>query len=263
MATPAERAAIDAVLSLSHPAHGTVSGTGSGTAPGTALGTAPGTPAPGTPAPSTQHPAPGTRHLLLPALHAAQGRAGWISEGALNYICEQLSVPPAEAFGVASFYALFSLQPRPPVVHVCDDIAGRANGAEGICQDLGQHVGAKGESLMNAGAMWLLSPCLGQCDRAPAALAQRAGSDPRDWTMTSVTADDIVAILRNETSRVVSDELGAPQPRSGEGGPVRRSCEAAKAEPRSTRIHPACCVASASWIRRVSMRIGPTAAMRR
>ena len=84
-------------------------------------------------APGTQqHPAPGTRHpalstapgrsLLLPALHAAHGRIGWISEGALNYICEQLSVPPADAYGVASFYGMFSLVPRPQaVVHVCDE----------------------------------------------------------------------------------------------------------------------------------------------
>jgi NADH-quinone oxidoreductase subunit F len=157
--------------------------------------------------------------LLLPTLHAAQGRAGWISEGALNYICERLSVPPAEAFGVASFYALFSLQPRPPlVVHVCDDIACRANGAEGICQDLGRRVGAQGESLINAGAMWLRSPCLGQCDRAPAALVQRAGKDPRDWTMTTVTADDIVAILSHEKSDVASDVLVPAKPRSGGGG---------------------------------------------
>jgi NADH-quinone oxidoreductase subunit F len=208
VAAPEERAAIDAALLSSH------------AAPGPAPGTeAPGTKAPGTQAPSTQHLAPGTRSLLLPALHAAQARAGWISEGALNYICERLSVPPAEAFGVASFYALFSLRPRPPlVVHVCDDIACRANGAEGICQDLERRVGAEGESLMNGGAMWLRSPCLGQCDRAPAALVQGAGTDPRDWTMTSVTADDIVATLREQKSDVMSGFLVPPKPRSGEGG---------------------------------------------
>ena len=212
VATPEERAAIDAVLPSLHPARGTDPGTDPGTQ-------APGTLAPGTQAPSTQHLAPGTRSWLLPALHAAQGRVGWISEGALNYICDQLSVPPAEAFGVASFYALFSLQPRPPlVVHVCDDIACRANEAEGICRDLERRVGAEGESLLNGGAMWLRSPCLGQCDRAPAALVQRAGSDPRDWTMTSVTADHVVAILRNEKPDVVSDVLVPPKPASGESG---------------------------------------------
>ena len=195
VATPAERAAIDAVLSPSLAATPTVSGTDPGTP---ALGTAArGTGAPSTLAPSTV--APQRRDLLLPALHAAHSRVGWISEGALNHLCERLSVPPAEAFGVASFYALFSLQPRPPlVVHVCDDIACRANGAEGICQDLERRVGAQSEPLMNGGAMWLRSPCLGQCDRAPAVLVQRAGGDPREWTMTSVTADDIAATLRDE-----------------------------------------------------------------
>jgi len=30
-------------------------------------------------------------------------------------------VPPAEAYGVATFYAMFSTEPRPgAVVHVCD-----------------------------------------------------------------------------------------------------------------------------------------------
>src|ERR1051325_5481484 len=66
------------------------------------------------------------RTLLLPALHALQGAVGWISEGGLNYVCERLTVPPAEAYGVASFYAMFTTEPRPPtMVHVCDDIACR------------------------------------------------------------------------------------------------------------------------------------------
>jgi NADH-quinone oxidoreductase subunit F len=86
----------------------------------------------------------GTRTLLLPALHAAQARVGWISEGALNHLCERLSVPPAEAYGVASFYDMFSMKPRPPSVeHVCDDIACRVNGAEALCRDLEDRQGRR------------------------------------------------------------------------------------------------------------------------
>jgi len=130
-------------------------------------------------------------------------------------------VPPAEAYGVASFYALFSLQPRPPlVVHVCDDIACRANGAAAMCQDLERRFGLQGAPLNSGGATWLRSPCLGQCDRAPAALVQRAGSDPRDWTLTRVTVDGIAATLRNEKPDVVSDVLVPPKPHSSDGGPV-------------------------------------------
>ena len=49
------------------------------------------------------------RHRLLPTLHALHERAGWISPGALNYIARRLTVPPADVYGVATFYALFSL----------------------------------------------------------------------------------------------------------------------------------------------------------
>ncbi len=102
------------------------------------------------------------RDLLLPALHAAQEAAGWISPGALNHLCRVLDVPPAEAYGVASFYALFSTEPRPPrVVHVCDDLACRIRGGKELRADFERR-----------GEHCLPSPCLGQCDRGPAALVQ-------------------------------------------------------------------------------------------
>jgi hypothetical protein len=61
------------------------------------------------------HAARARRHLLLPALHALQdrGTAG-SAEGGLNYICRRLAVPPAEAWGVVTFYHLFATTPRPP-----------------------------------------------------------------------------------------------------------------------------------------------------
>ncbi|HEX7281550.1 MAG TPA: NAD(P)H-dependent oxidoreductase subunit E, partial [Vicinamibacterales bacterium] len=55
----------------------------------------------------------GDRDLLLPALHAVQDGIGWISHGALNYICRRLAVPPAEAWGVVTFYHLLATDPQP------------------------------------------------------------------------------------------------------------------------------------------------------
>jgi NADH-quinone oxidoreductase subunit F len=61
------------------------------------------------------------RHLLITVLHAVQERIGWISPGAIDHIAERLTVPPAEAYGVASFYALFRTAPSPgAVVHICE-----------------------------------------------------------------------------------------------------------------------------------------------
>src|SRR5215472_17612410 len=90
------------------------------------------------------HAARSRRDLLLPALHAVQSRFGWIPPGALDYICRRLTVPPAEAHGVVTFYHLFSLSPRPPAVaHVCDDIACRIKGAEAICAELDRRLGSE------------------------------------------------------------------------------------------------------------------------
>src|SRR5438067_3772645 len=97
------------------------------------------------------------RHLLLPVLHAIQDRTGWVSRGALEYACRRLSIPPAEAYGVVTFYARFAPQDRGLVaLHVCDDIACMLAGAKVV-------EGAHG------------SPCLGLCDRAPATLTERFG----------------------------------------------------------------------------------------
>ena len=86
------------------------------------------------------------RPLLLPALHALQSRVGWISQGGLNYVCQRLTVPPAEAYGVATFYAMFSVEPRPAtVVHVCDDLACRIGG-DALCRELERTVGPPGRS---------------------------------------------------------------------------------------------------------------------
>ena len=66
---------------------------------------------------------------------------GWISEGGLNYVCQRLTVPPAEAYGVATFYAMFSVEPRPrTVVHVCDDLACRLDG-DALCAELERTAG--------------------------------------------------------------------------------------------------------------------------
>ena len=70
------------------------------------------------------------RHLLLPVLHDVRDAIGWLSEGAVNEIATALQVPPAEVYGVASFYELFAFEDpgSPSVVHVCDDTACRLSG---------------------------------------------------------------------------------------------------------------------------------------
>ena len=147
----------------------------------------------------TWRAAAGHRHQLLPGLRAIQGRFGWVSPGALGYLCTRLRIPPAEAYGVATFYALFSLTERPPtVLHVCDDLACHAAGAPALTAELATRLGPAGEP--RAGATWLRSPCLGLCEHAPAAMLTVAGLRPRDGAWGPVTADAAVAAVATSTA---------------------------------------------------------------
>ncbi len=191
--TAAERAAVDAVL-------GAPTNAWDGGARGSAR---------------DAHTAPGgksvrdRRHELIPALHALQGRVGWISEGGLGYVCERLGVPPADAWGVATFYALFATTPRPQrVLHVCDDVGCRNRGTREIEHALES---ACGRSVREAPAgsqvvlderdgAWMHSPCLGLCDAAPAALLTIAGETPVERLLGHVTPQQAVGLVTGSDS---------------------------------------------------------------
>ena len=151
------------------------------------------------------HEARGKRHLLLPALRAAQDRVGWISEGALNYICTRLTVPPADAWGVATFYALFSTTPRPRnVIHVCDDIACKCRGADALIpkfiEALGpEHHAPSGDQVAVGDVAWVRSPCLGMCDQAPAMLVQQFGAEPREELIGNLTGELLREMTADDT----------------------------------------------------------------
>ncbi|MFJ3776954.1 NADH-ubiquinone oxidoreductase-F iron-sulfur binding region domain-containing protein [Streptomyces sp. NPDC090075] len=151
------------------------------------------------------------RDLLLPGLHAVNDRIGWISEGALDYLCRRLTVPPAEAYGVATFYAMFSVKPRPAtVLHVCTDLACTAAGAADLCAGVEERLGP--------GVHLERSPCLGLCERAPAALAVRAG-DPVH-TAVSAPATVTAAVLAATAPDSAPEEPPAAMavPQAGQEG---------------------------------------------
>jgi NADH-quinone oxidoreductase subunit F len=138
------------------------------------------------------------RHRLLPVLHAVQDRIGWISPGALNYAALRLDVAPAEVHGVASFYGMFALAPRPPLVaHVCNDIGCQIRGADNLCRELTQKLGTAGSPCLGGKAIWMHSQCLGLCERAPAALVISAGKSPQECVLAPATAGTIRSSLND------------------------------------------------------------------
>ena len=203
LASPAERAAVDAVLGP--PESGWRGGPRDAVLDGhVARG---------------GHEARARRDLLLPVLHAIQSRIGWISQPALNYVSRRLTIPPAEAWGVATFYALFATKARPPVVaHVCDDLACALAGADSICADLTRSVGGEGTPIDDGRATWLRSPCLGLCEQAPALLVTQAGETPIASATGPVDAAGVAARMREDRSRGWTEYGPSPIPQRGQPG---------------------------------------------
>jgi NADH-quinone oxidoreductase subunit F len=139
------------------------------------------------------------RHLVLPMLHALNDRTGWISPGGVNYVGERLGVAPADVYGVATFYAFFATKPRAPrVIEVCDDIACMCAGSQALCDTLEATIGPPGQSTPD-GTTWLRSPCLGLCDRAPAAMIRAGGTAPAFGRLWPANAARIAQVIGGET----------------------------------------------------------------
>ena len=104
------------------------------------------------------------------------------------------------------------VEPRPPrVVHVCEDLACRCHGSQELIAQLEERFGAEGELSDDGSATWFRSPCLGQCDRAPAAHA-------------STLAGEHAARARARARRRAAAVLGAARGRRRPGRRPSRRC---------------------------------------
>lgn len=139
------------------------------------------------------------RSDLLRLLHAIQGELGWLPEGALAELADRMNLPFPEVWGVATFYAMFRLEkPRGVVVQVCDDVPCRLRGAGELLAALEARYGPPRRFMGLAHGVrtaparpgpvdWETVPCLGQCDRAPAAVV--AGRLQREASLEAIAQE--------------------------------------------------------------------------
>jgi formate dehydrogenase len=110
---------------------------------------------------------PRHRDLLIEHLHLIQDTYHQISAAHLAALADEMRIPFAEAFEVATFYAHFDVvkegdAPVPPLtVRVCDSLTCEMLGAQKLLSDLQGAVGP--------GVRVVRAPCVGLCDQAPVA----------------------------------------------------------------------------------------------
>lgn len=111
----------------------------------------------------------GKEGALIPALHKIQSVYGYLPEEALMLVSEELDIPITQIYGVASFYSLFSLEPKGQhIISVCLGTACYVKGAQNILDRLSSELGIEEGSTTEDGKFTLQATrCIGACGLAP------------------------------------------------------------------------------------------------
>ncbi len=105
----------------------------------------------------------------MPVLQAAQGIFGYLPEEVQVMIAEGLDVPLSEVYGVSTFYAQFTLNPKGKYqINVCLGTACYVKGAAAVVEAIEKHLAIKTGSITPDGKFSLdACRCLGCCGLAP------------------------------------------------------------------------------------------------
>lgn len=106
---------------------------------------------------------------LIAVLHKAQQIYGYLPREVMDTIAEEMGIPTAHIWGVATFYHYFNLQPPGKhVISVCLGTACYVKGADRILETIKEHLGIEIGQVTPDGLFSLQGArCLGACGLAP------------------------------------------------------------------------------------------------
>ncbi len=117
---------------------------------------------------------PHERRHLIDYLHIIQDEFGCLSHRHMAALAREMELSQAQIHEVASFYSQFIIVPdgeksAPVTVRVCDSLACTLNGARGLLEQCKKYFGDDISVVQ--------SPCMGRCDCAPVASANKRHID--------------------------------------------------------------------------------------
>jgi len=107
---------------------------------------------------------------LITILQKVQDVYGYLSKDVISYLATSLDIPVAHVYGVATFYAHFSLSPKGKhVIRLCDGTACHVKKSTAIQNHLYEKLGLNDDKLTSDDLMFTLElvSCLGACGLAP------------------------------------------------------------------------------------------------
>ena len=138
---------------------------------------------------------PRKRSAIMPLLHFAQARDGYVTNESIETIAQKLDLETAEVNAVASFYTQYKRKPVGEYhVGVCINTLCAVMGGDAIYEGLKEHLGVENNCVTKDGKVSLERiECNAACDYAPVVMANWEFYD----NQTVQSAKDLVDSMRN------------------------------------------------------------------
>ncbi|MBC7217178.1 MAG: NADH-quinone oxidoreductase subunit NuoE [Candidatus Caldatribacterium sp.] len=107
---------------------------------------------------------------LIAILQEIQEEYRYLPEEILTYVATALRVSPAYVYGVATFYAQFSLEPKGKhIIRVCDGTACHVKGSEKVLKAIREYLGLREGEKTTPDLLFTVETvaCIGACALAP------------------------------------------------------------------------------------------------
>jgi NADH-quinone oxidoreductase subunit E len=136
---------------------------------------------------------------LIPILQDMQEEYKFLPEEIMTFVSVALGISPSTVYGVATFYAHFTLTPKGKhIIKVCDGTACHVKKSEGILYALEKNLGLNRETKTTEDMLFTLETvaCLGACGLAPVVVID----DKVHGLMTPESALALIEDIKKEES---------------------------------------------------------------
>ncbi len=113
---------------------------------------------------------------LISILQDIESEFGYLREDAIMWVSEQLDVPPAKFFGIATFYAQFHLKPKGKnVITACCGTACHVKGSERLINSLVKELAIPAGEDTSEDLQFTVEKvnCVGACSIAPVIIVNK------------------------------------------------------------------------------------------
>ena len=137
---------------------------------------------------------PRSRSAIMPLLHLAQARDGYVTPESIEVIAEKLSLETAEVSAVATFYTQYKRKPVGEYhVGVCTNTLCAVMGGDAIYESILEHLSIENDEVTSDGKVSVEHiECNAACDYAPVVMVNWEFYD----NQTVVSAKDLVDACR-------------------------------------------------------------------